>query len=153
MPLSPSSIPPGPWSIPPTWAATPVISPGLLRVDTAGNAYVTGETSSSNFPRRESLPEYPQGAINAFVTKLNAAGNRPRPTPLTWVELRRDYGFGIAVDSVTTAYVAGFTTSTNFPTRNPFQATPALTSTGAAFVTKLLWSDITAVISLLLWTP
>ena len=61
-----------------------------------------------------------------------------------------DYGFGIAVNSLSTAYVAGYSTSTNFPTRNPYQATPALTSIGAAFVTKLLWSDITPIYLLLL---
>jgi len=105
----------------------------FIAVDASGNAYVTGETSSSNFPLSQNSLN---GAINAFVTKLNAGGTGL----LSSIYLggtATDYGFGIAVDSAARAYVAGYTTSTDFPTVNPYQATPALTSTGAAFVTKL----------------
>ena len=108
-------------------------------MDASGNAYVTGETSSSNFPRRGPVQNTLKGAINAFVTKLNAGG-----TDLLYSTYlggtATDYGFGIAVDSAARAYVAGYTTSTDFPTLNPYQATPALTSIGAAFVTKLHWA-------------
>jgi hypothetical protein len=118
-------------------------------VDANGNAYVTGETSSANFPLRAPYQKTLKGAINAFVTKLTPGGNALYYS--TYLGgTTTDYGFGIAVNSLTTAYVAGFSTSTNFPTKNPFQATPSLTSTGAAFVTKLLWSDITPVYLLLL---
>jgi hypothetical protein len=114
----------------------------FIAVDALGNAYVTGETSSSNFPVRSPYQNTLKGAINAFVTKLNPGG-----TDLSYSTYlggtTTDYGFGIAVNSLRTAYVAGYSTSTNFPTKNPYQATPAPASTGAAFVTKLLWSDIT----------
>jgi hypothetical protein len=83
------------------------------------------------------------------VTKLNTGG-----TALLYSTFlggtATDYGFGIAVDSLSTAYVAGYSTSINFPTKNPFQAAPALTSSGAAFVTKLRRSDITPIYLLLL---
>jgi hypothetical protein len=121
----------------------------FIALDTIGNAYVTGETSSSNFPVRSPYQNTLKGAINAFVTKLNTTG-----TGLLYSTYlggtATDYGFGIAVNSLSTAYVAGFTTSTNFPTVNPFQAAPSLTSTAAAFVTKLQWSDAMPGIQLLL---
>jgi hypothetical protein len=122
----------------------------FIAVDAAGNAYVTGETSSSNFPLNGPVQNTLNGAINAFVTKLNAGGTGLLSSTYLGGNAT-DYGFGIAVDSAARAYVAGYTTSTDFPTLNPFQATPALTSTGAAFVTKLQSAGgITGALSLLL---
>jgi hypothetical protein len=119
-------------------------------VDASGNAYVTGETSSGNFPLSGPAQNTLKGAINAFVTKLNAGGTALLSS--TYLGgTATDYGFGIAADSAERAYVAGYTTSTGFPTLNPYQATPALTSIGAAFVTKLQsGGGITGAISLLL---
>ncbi|MBM4299926.1 MAG: hypothetical protein FJ121_00115 [Deltaproteobacteria bacterium] len=121
----------------------------FIAVDALGNAYVTGETSSANFPLLGPLQKTLTGAPNAFVTKLNAGG-----TGLLYSTYlggtATDFGFGIAVDSSSRAYVAGFTTSTNFPTKNPFQAAPALTATGAAFVAKLQSGTITPIYEVLL---
>jgi hypothetical protein len=122
----------------------------FIAMDASGNAYVTGETSSTNFPLSGAFQNTLTGSPNAFVTKLNTGG-----TALLYSTFlggtATDYGFGIAVDSLSTAYVAGFSTSINFPTKNPFQAAPALTSSGAAFVTKLQsGGGITGAISLLL---
>ena len=66
----------------------------------------------------------------------------------------RNYGFGIAVDSFMSAYVAGYTESTNFPTTvNAFLAASPPGSTGVAFVTKLGLSNITPTYLLLLLAP
>ena len=58
---------------------------------------------------------------DAFVTKFNAAGSA-----LTFSTYLggsgADSGFALAVDSAGNIYVAGITTSTNFPTLNPVQA-------------------------------
>jgi len=59
-----------------------------------------------------------------------------------------DYGNGIAVDSGENVYVAGYTVSSNFPTRSPYK--PTLSGSGAAFITKLRVADITPVYLLLL---
>ena len=45
-----------------------------LAVDAAGNAYVTGSTSSTNFPTASPLQSTPGGGDDVFVTKLNPTG-------------------------------------------------------------------------------
>ena len=105
-----------------------------ISLDDSGNAYVTGQTDSTDFPT--ALPiQSANGALgDAFVAKLNAAGNVLRYSTYLGGN-GNDCGFRIAVDASGNAYVHGDTTSTNFPTANPFQSTRR----GAldAFVTKL----------------
>ena len=105
-----------------------------IAVDSAGNAYVTGDTSSTNFPTANPLQPASGGGTDAFVAKLNAAG-----TALVYSTYLggsgNDVGSGIAVDSAGNAYVTGNTVSTNFPTANPLQ--PASGGGTDAFVAKL----------------
>ncbi|HKP51047.1 MAG TPA: SBBP repeat-containing protein [Chloroflexia bacterium] len=92
-----------------------------IAVDSAGNAYLTGETSSANFPTHNPYQSNPSGISDAYITKL-------APDGLTLVYStylggnNRDLGVGIAVDPTGNAYVGGFTSSTNFPLQNPIQA-------------------------------
>jgi hypothetical protein len=92
-----------------------------VAVDAAGRTYVTGYTSSTNFPLDSPLqPTYGGGGYDAFVTKFN-----PRGTALVYSTylggFGADAGAGIAVDAVGSAYVVGHTGSTNFPLANPLQ--------------------------------
>jgi hypothetical protein len=93
-----------------------------IAVDGIGNAYVTGSTWSTNFPI---LDQYQgdQGSTDVFVAKLD-------PTQSGAASLlystylgggSDDQGIGIAVDGSGNAYVMGSTTSTDFPTLNPYQ--------------------------------
>jgi hypothetical protein len=90
-----------------------------IAVDAAGNAYVTGQTTSSNFPTTSgafdrSLNIGTFDATDAFVTKLNATGSSlVYSTFLGGTDL--DDGLGIAVDGGGTAFIAGQTASRNFP--------------------------------------
>jgi hypothetical protein len=105
-----------------------------IAVDAAGQAYVTGETSSTNFPTVTPFQATLGTVPDAFVTKLSAAGT----SLLYSIYLggnNLDQGWGIAVDAAGYAYVTGTTASTNFPTANPFQATPV--HAREVFVTKL----------------
>ena len=102
-------------------------------VDTAGNAYVTGFTSSGNFPVLNPLQQSRNGAINAFVTKLNPSGVILYSTYLGGNA--GDFGSAVAVDTSGNILVAGVATSPNFPLANAIDSSFG----GAAdvFVSKL----------------
>jgi hypothetical protein len=104
----------------------------VITVDASGCAYVTGATSSIDFPTVNPY-QTDQDTTDVFVTKLSSAGNSLiYSTYLGGNEW--DYGNGIAVDNSGCAYVTGYTNSADFPTENPYQ-----TDQGDwdAFVTKL----------------
>jgi hypothetical protein len=111
-----------------------------IAIDGAGNAYITGETFSSDFPAPGPIQARHGGSFaDAFVAKLNAAG-----TALIYSTYLggtgRDSGNDIAVDSMGQASVIGTTRSPNFPTANALQPTSNLDAEPflqKAFVTKL----------------
>ncbi len=92
-----------------------------IAVDSAGNAYVTGYTSSGTFPRSNPFQASLAGAQNAFVSKLNPAGSALVYSTYLGGD-SYDSGNSIVVDSSGSAYVTGYTESANFPTLNPIQA-------------------------------
>lgn len=93
-----------------------------IAVDSTGSAYVTGYTSSPNFPIVAGSFQTSCGGgtactathINAFVTKLNSTG-----TALVYSTYlggsTKDYGYGIAVDGSGDAFIVGTTFSLDFP--------------------------------------
>src|SRR6266404_3675103 len=106
-----------------------------IAVDSVGNTYVTGRTSSADFPTMNPLqPTFAGGPYDVFVTKLNATGSALVYS--TYLGGSGDeFGYGIAVDGAGNAYVTGWTTSTDFPTINPFQ--PTYGGNSDAFVAKI----------------
>jgi hypothetical protein len=110
-----------------------------ITVDSAGSAYVTGDTTSNNFPTVNSFQAASAGIENAFVTKLNATGGALDYSTYLGGS-SEDHGYGIAVNSAGNAYVTGQVTSINFPLANPIQATCGVCTfgeNGNAFVTEL----------------
>jgi hypothetical protein len=110
---------------------------GGIAVDSSGNAYVTGDTSSSTtFSLASALQStYGGGLSDAFVTKIAAGGGS-----LTYSTFlggaARDQGNAIAVDSSGQVVVAGLTdTPTTFPTASPLQTTNA--GSFDAFITQV----------------
>ncbi|MBN1888326.1 MAG: SBBP repeat-containing protein, partial [Thermoflexales bacterium] len=104
-----------------------------IAVDASGNVYVAGNTYSSDFPTQNPLPP-PGGRRDAFVTKLSADGQSLMYSTYLggdWGE----YGVGIAIDGSGNAYVAGYTSSTDFPTASPTQS--SLGGRVDAFITQL----------------
>jgi parallel beta-helix repeat protein len=88
-----------------------------IAVDTTGSAYVGGYTYSTNFPTVTGAYQttYGSGTSDAFVTKLNPDGSGLAYSTYLGGSLV-DQVYGIAVDSSGNAYVAGYTTSSDFPT-------------------------------------
>ena len=109
---------------------------GAIAVDAAGNAYVTGSTSSTDFPTTLGAfqPSHaPDGASSdAFLTKIGPSGSLVYSTYLGGSS--RDEGVGVAVDAGGSAYVVGLTFSCNFPFRK--QAVDGAGVQAGAFVTK-----------------
>jgi hypothetical protein len=104
-----------------------------IAVDSSDNAYIAGDTLSANFPILDAEQPTFGGNQNAFVTKLNSAGAMVFSTFLGGSGV--DHAGGIALDSDRNIYVAGGTTSTNFPVMGAIQ-----TVNGGfqdAFLTKL----------------
>jgi hypothetical protein len=85
-----------------------------IAIDTAGNAYVTGNTESNNFPTTAAAQATYGGGLDAFVTKVNAAGSAKVYSTYLGGS-GGDPGSGLAVDAAGNAYVVGETDSSNFP--------------------------------------
>jgi hypothetical protein len=105
-----------------------------LAVDSDGNAYITGTTSSGDFPTLAAYDSsYNGGSVDVFVTKLSSAGALVYSTFLGGSS--GDQGYSIAADEGGNVYVTGYTQSTDFPTFNAYDS--SLGGSGDAFVTKL----------------
>ena len=112
-----------------------------VAVDSANNAYVSGETSSTNFP-----------TVNAFQPTLTA-GNSQAAAFVSRIDTTKantaslvyssylsgsvlDIGLGLALGPNNVAYVTGSTNSLDFPTTpGAFQTTGA--TSGVAFITLI----------------
>jgi uncharacterized repeat protein (TIGR01451 family) len=106
---------------------------GIALDSGANNLFVVGQTSSNNFPVLNPAQPTSGGGFDAFVAKISVGGTKIYATYLGGSG--DDRGAGIAVNSAGSAYVTGFTSSTNFPTVSPLQSSKAGGSD--AFVTKL----------------
>jgi len=118
-----------------------------IAVDSAGDAYVTGQTGSGDFPVANALHPAFSGQFDAFVAELNPSGSALiYSTYLGGSSL--DSGNGIAVDANGNAYVTGEADSRDFPLTNPFQATKSgnalFKSTNAAASWGVSESGLTA---------
>jgi len=110
-----------------------------ITVDSAGNAYVTGLTYSSDFPTfnpiQASNNTTSAGGRTAFLAGLNTTGAGFVYSTYLGGS-KADEGNGIAVGSGGNAYLCGYTYSPDFPTVNPIQATNGA-DYGTAFVAEV----------------
>jgi hypothetical protein len=109
-----------------------------IAADGAGNAYVTGITTSTAFPgvTASSIQPGNGGGWDAFVTEINAAGSAIVYSTFLGGS-GYDYGLGIAVDGVANAYVTGESSSASFPGVGGGSIQPANAGDGDAFVVKI----------------
>jgi uncharacterized protein (TIGR03437 family) len=94
-----------------------------IRTDTAGNTYITGSRQITYSATLGSLSD-------VFVTKLDVSGDLVFTATIGGKG--NDTAADLAVDTQGNLYVAGFTSSTNFPLRNALQTAP-----GDSFIVKL----------------
>jgi hypothetical protein len=120
-----------------------------IAADTIGGAFVTGWTTSTDFPTAVLSGTAVQTALggglgeDAFVARIDTtticASNPPTVLCPGYTSYLggsgTDIGTGIALDSGSSTYVTGETASANFPVAKPFQA--SLNGPTDAFVTKL----------------
>jgi hypothetical protein len=126
-----------------------------LALDPFGNAYVTGYTTSPDFPLVHPLPA-PNNALhgqqNAFVSKLHFDEQVATLTLAYSTYLGgsgTDSTSNMAVDWAGSVYVIGTTTSADFPLAHPLPApNNALQGAYDAFVSKLRFDERTGTLSL-----
>src|SRR5262249_5706858 len=108
-----------------------------VAADSSGSAYVSGYTSSGNFPTTPGAYQTSYGGgVDASGTKLNASGTGLiYPTALGGKD--SDGGSAIAVDSSPNAYIAGGTGPSDFPTTAGALHTTYGGGESDAFVSKL----------------
>lgn len=106
--------------------------------DASGNAYITGFTRSTNFPLAGAYQILKSAGSDAFITKINSTGSLIVYSTYLGGD-GDDQGNGIALDSGGNAYIAGFTSSSDFPTVSPTVLPVQSTGAGGrdAFVSKL----------------
>ena len=116
-----------------------------IALDWSANAYVTGYTTSNDFPLAKASSATYHGNYDAFLTEVNAAGSALVYSTYLGGSTH-DEGWGIAVDAADVPYLTGFTGG-SFPALNAFQ--PGYGGGGSdAFLVKLgMGSTTTAVAS------
>jgi hypothetical protein len=114
-----------------------------------GEVYLTGATSSFDFPTKNPFQANTGGGQDAFVTKLTVSGTLSYSSFLGGsggTTASPEMGTAITVDSAGEAYVVGMTSSTNFPTNSGAQATFGGGATDA-FLVKVAASGLTRIFS------
>ena len=95
-----------------------------IAIDDAGNAYVAGRTTANDFPMTTSAFQtgFGGGSRDAILVKLNPDGSALLYSTYLGGS-GTDDAHSIIIDSIGNAYLTGRTTSTDFPSVNPLQAT------------------------------
>jgi len=103
-------------------------------VDKKRFTYITGETSCSDFPTKNPYQKNKSGWFDVFVTKMKRNGGGLVYSTFIGGD-SFDQGNTIAVDDEGCVYLAGYTKSSNFPVKNPFQN--SIKGAGDLFMAKL----------------
>jgi hypothetical protein len=110
-----------------------------IALDSSGNAYVTGQTASQNFPLQAPVQPYYGGVPNVFVSEVNNTGSQLIFSTYLGGGAQGygdQQGNAIAIDASGNMYVAGYTATPDFPVVNPLQS--QLLGFQNAFIAKLL---------------
>ncbi|WP_428312727.1 Calx-beta domain-containing protein [Hydrocarboniphaga sp.] len=116
-----------------------------IAVSGAGRAYLTGSTGSANFPTKSALDATIGGSSDAFVSIIAADGTLDYSSFLGGAS--SDVGHGIAIDGSGLIDVVGYSSSADFPVKDPVQAasaggSEAFVSQFAADVSSLVFGTL-----------
>jgi len=108
-----------------------------IAVDDNGHIYVVGHTESDDFPTRDAVDATYGGVADVFVTQIISAGGVYTYGYSTYLGgSDDDIGLAVVVDDAGGVYIAGRTSSSDFPTRNALDT--SLGPWSDAFVTKII---------------
>jgi hypothetical protein len=111
-----------------------------VAVDGSGGMYATGYTDSTNFPTKTPIQSGYAGGNGNFPDDTFVVKVAPSGTSIAYATYLGGGGYdecySIAVNAAGEACLAGFTSSTNFPTASPYQASPG-GGTDDAYVVKI----------------
>jgi hypothetical protein len=107
-----------------------------IAVDSSGKAYVTGYTTSTDLPMLNAYDTSMSGSQNAFVAMFDTtlSGTSSLLYSSYFGGSTAEYATGIAVDASNNAYVTGWTTSNDLPTKNAYNS--SYSGNQDAFVAK-----------------
>lgn len=113
-----------------------------VAISSSGSSYVTGTTESANFPVKNAWqPAFGGGVRDAFVARISADGMTLVYATFLGGQFQ-DMGRGIAVSSIGSAYVTGYTEGGSFPSKGgtfdpSYNGAPCCgPDTGDAFVAR-----------------
>ena len=93
-----------------------------IAVDRTGSLYVTGITETTDFPTRSAYQSsYQGGETDCFVAKLTAAGDALVYSTYLGGS-GKDWSNSIALGDEGSAYITGYTDSSDYPTQLPYQS-------------------------------
>ncbi len=107
----------------PAGSDSSVTSGSAIAIDSSGTAYITGQSTSGNFPTTNgvTLPKLPAGSKGAaFVAELDSGGNLLASTYVGGSGL--DQGNGVAADGSGNVYITGITSSPGLETSSVVQS-------------------------------
>ncbi len=107
-----------------------------VEVDGSGSIYLTGSTESADFPTASAFDNSLDGTSDAFLLKFSSDG-QSLVYSTYFGGAGDEASLGLALNAGTEAFVTGYTTSSDFPLRNPFDSSyGGGTNTGDAFVAQ-----------------
>lgn len=115
-----------------------------IDVDQYSCAYICGQTPDIDFPLKNAYQSSTDTSSNAYVSKFSATGSLIYSTLLTGGSSGQA-ARNIAVDPFEQAHVFGFTYSSTFPVKDPYQLYTG--GNADAFVTKFSSSGTTLIFS------
>ncbi len=105
-----------------------------VKIDSHGHVYVTGETSSPDFPGRRELQRAHGGVQDAYLIRLDLDSNQIIYSTF-WGGDKRDTGLAVALGPGEAATIVGESFSSNLPVANAAQS--RLASANDGFVAQI----------------